>query len=258
MTAPIDTMPKLGSSSSSSSSNRASARARALPAALSGASSAEAMRRADADAAASPRMAIAARAPAEGDRRPWRGRKESARKRQDGVAHDPAETGRQRPASRRRKEGSERRRGDHAAEIEADFQARPLESSRGDEAPAPESRGHEQGRDEARPTNLHHEVGGDRAGRAEKIVDARVGRVIEARIADRPGQQRERRGWPRPRARARPAISAARRFGNSRTEAGRWSKTENVVVRIGSLAGSKQRLRASPSLTLSRVKLMRA
>src|ERR1700753_406002 len=30
----------------------------------------------------------------------------------------------------------------------------------------------------------------------------------------------------------RPAISGARRFGNSRTEAGTWSINENVVVRI--------------------------
>ena len=36
MTAPIDTMPRLGSSSSSSSSNRASARARVFPAVVSG------------------------------------------------------------------------------------------------------------------------------------------------------------------------------------------------------------------------------
>ncbi len=35
-----------------------------------------------------------------------------------------------------------------------------------------------------------------------------------------------------PASAARPAISAARRFGNSRTELGTWSIKENVVVRI--------------------------
>ena len=39
-----------------------------------------------------------------------------------------------------------------------------------------------------------------------------------------------------PASATRPAISAARRFGNSRTEAGTWSINENVVVRIAHLA----------------------
>ena len=127
---------------------------------------------------------------ADDDRRPGRDWKDATRDRKDGVADNSAEAGGQRPASRRRKQRRQRRRRDHADEIEADFQARPLEPPLGEKAPAPE-RGRRQQRRGGKADELHHEVGGDRAGRAEKIVDARVGRVIEAGIADRPGQQRE-------------------------------------------------------------------
>src|ERR1700727_2119453 len=49
-----------------------------------------------------------------------------------------------------------------------------------------------------------------------------------------------------PKSATRPAISAARRFGNSRTETGIWSITENVVVRIAHLPKAKQRDPAPP------------
>ncbi len=124
------------------------------------------------------------------DRGPGRGRQAAMRERQNGVADNAAKAGRQRPAPRRRKQGSQPRRRDHSDEIEADLQARPLKPPLGDQAPTPE-RGRRQQGHRGKAEELHHEVGGDRAGNAEKIVDARVGRMIEAGIADRPGQQRE-------------------------------------------------------------------
>ncbi len=112
------------------------------------------------------------------------------RQRQNGVADDPAETGGQRPASGRGKEGSQPRRRDHSGEIEADLQARPLKPPVGDEAPAPERRRRQQGH-RGKADELHHEVGGDRARSAEKIVDALVRRVVETGIADRPSRERK-------------------------------------------------------------------
>ena len=121
---------------------------------------------------------------------PGRGRKEATREGEDSVADDPAETGRKRPAPGRRKERSQSRRRDHSDQIESDLQTRPLEPSLGEEAPAPERGRGQQGR-RGEADELHHEIGGDRARSAEKIVDALVRRVIETGIADRPGQQRE-------------------------------------------------------------------
>ena len=57
--------------------------------------------------------------------------KEAARDRKHGVADDPAEPGRQRPASGRRQERSQRRRRGDADEIEADLQPRVLEPALG-------------------------------------------------------------------------------------------------------------------------------
>ena len=124
------------------------------------------------------------------DRRPERDRKDATRDRQNGVADDPAEAGGERPASRRGKQGSQTRRRHNSDQTEPGFQARPLKPPPSEEAPAPEcGRGQQGCRREA--DELHHDVGGDRARRAEKIMDTRVGRVIEARIADRPSQQGE-------------------------------------------------------------------
>ena len=130
------------------------------------------------------------KATAECDRGPGRRRQEAVRARQNRVADHPAETRGQRPASGRWKQRSQPRRGDHSDQVEADLQARPLKPSLGDEAPTPERGRGEQGR-RGKADKLHHQVGGDRAWSAEKIVDARVGRVVEAGIADRPGQQRK-------------------------------------------------------------------
>ena len=130
------------------------------------------------------------KAGADGDRGPGRGRKEPSRERQESVADDPAESGGQRPAPGRGEQRSQPGRRDHASAIECDFQAGPLKLPLGDEAPAPErGRGEQGGRGKA--DELHHEIGGDCARSAEKIVDALVRRVIETGIADRPGQQRE-------------------------------------------------------------------
>ena len=127
---------------------------------------------------------------AENDCRPGRDWKGATRDREDGVADNPAEAGGQRPASGRRKQRRQRRSRDHAAQIETDLQPRPLEPPPGEKAPAPE-RGRRQQRRRGEADELHHQVGGNRARRAEKVMDARVGGVIEARVADRPGQERE-------------------------------------------------------------------
>ena len=74
------------------------------------------------------------------DCRPWRDRKDAARDRQHGVADHPAETGGQGPAAGRRKQRSQPRRRDHAAQIEADFQARPIEPPLGDAGSSPRTR----------------------------------------------------------------------------------------------------------------------
>jgi hypothetical protein len=126
---------------------------------------------------------------AERDGRPLRDRKKTARDRQDCVADNSAEAGGQGPAPRRRKQGSQRRRRDYAGQIEADFQARPVKPPPGQEAPAPEG-GRRQQRGGSEADELHDNIRGDRAWRAEKVMDARAGRVIETRIAHRPGQQR--------------------------------------------------------------------
>ena len=239
-------MPKLGSSSSSSSSKRASARARAFPARLSGASSGE----------------LGPRRPRRRRARGWRFRQGCSRARLSPMARPEGRgagsPGRRRRRRRRdrwaaasfraRKQGSQPRRRDHAAQIEADFQARPLEPPLGDEAPAPE-RGRNQQRRRGKADELHHKVGGDRARSAEKIVDARVGRVIElGSLTDQVSSARVRLATPA--SATRPAISAARRFGNSRTEAGTWSINENVVVRIAHLPGRSGGIGAAPGLTL--------
>ena len=127
---------------------------------------------------------------AENDRRPGRDWKDAARDRKDSVADNSAKAGRQRPASGRRKERRQRRRRDHAGQVKGDFEPRPFEPPIGEKAPAPE-RGRRQQRNRGKADELHHEVGGDRARGAEEVVDAGVCRVIEARIADRPGQKRE-------------------------------------------------------------------
>ena len=60
---------------------------------------------------------------AENDRRPGRDWKDAARDRKDSVADNSAKAGRQRPASGRRKERRQRRRRDHADQVEGEFQA---------------------------------------------------------------------------------------------------------------------------------------
>src|SRR5271157_5448843 len=49
-------------------------------------------------------------------------------------------------------------------------------------------------------------------------------------LTDQVKSARQRQATPA--SAPKPAISAARRFGKSRTEAGTWSINENVVVRI--------------------------
>ncbi len=106
------------------------------------------------------------KATAQRDRGPGRGRQEAMRERQNGVADDAAEAGGQRPAPRRGKQGSQPGRRDHSGQIEADLQARPLKPPLGDQAPTPERGGRQHDR-RGKAEELHHEVGGDRAGSAE-------------------------------------------------------------------------------------------
>ena len=107
MTAPIDTMPKLGSSSASSSSNRACDPARTFPAGLRGLVNWRPGRAARARGGGKPEDCDPSEAGAERDRRPERDRKDATGDRQNRVADDPAEASGERPPSRRRKQGGD-------------------------------------------------------------------------------------------------------------------------------------------------------
>ena len=85
------------------------------------------------------------------------------------------------------------RRGQHCAQ-EPEQDAQPLAAQRPmPEQPIAPHSDRQQEADRAQPQKLHHQVGGDRARAAEKIVHRRVGRVAERRIVDGPGGERERR-----------------------------------------------------------------
>jgi hypothetical protein len=127
---------------------------------------------------------------AEGGHAPGRSRRQTARQRQQRIADDAAESGRQRPAARRGKERGQGGRRRDPDKIEPDLDSRAGKPSFRQEPPTPEGR-RRQRRDAGQPEHLHDDIGGDRARTAEEIVDRRVGCVIEARVLDRPGQERE-------------------------------------------------------------------
>ncbi len=117
--------------------------------------------------------------------------REVARQRQQRVACDAAETGRQRPSP-----GNGSQRGGSQAAGETDKRERqpqphPLQPAQREQPPAPERRNREQQR-AAEAEKLHHQIGGDGAGAAEPVVSRRRRRMVEARIARRPGEQRNR------------------------------------------------------------------
>ncbi len=131
-----------------------------------------------------------------------------------------------------------------------------LEPALGQEAPAPEG-GRGEGGDAAEPQHLHDDVGGDRARGAEEIVDVRVGRVIEARIGDGPGEEREAESADaRERAKAQhlgcPALRKFAQRGRQIIENRECRRTH------GSLAGPCGDVPRRPFRDPMRAKLMRA
>ena len=111
---------------------------------------------------------------------------------EQGVAHDSAEPGEERPAVGRRQRargggGGQRSDAEEQPAHKGAIDARPAQA-----AQAPGGRRDEQ-RDGAEPENLDEEVGGDGTGRAEKVAHRRGGGVVPARIVHGPRGQRERR-----------------------------------------------------------------
>ena len=146
--------------------------------------------------------------------------------------------------------------GGDADEIEADLQPRMLEPALGQEPPAPEGGRRERG-DGAEPQHLHDDIGGDRARGAEQIVDRRVGRVIEARIGDGPGEERKaERADASERAEAqdlgRPAFRKLAQRRGQIVENREGRRTH------GSLVGPCGEVCAPPLADPMRIELMRA
>ncbi len=119
---------------------------------------------------------------------PARARKQVTGQGEQGVADHPAQSARQRPASRRRKKRRERGGRRDTSDIEARLHAQAVEPALGQELPAPEGGRRERG-DTGEAEQLHGDVGGDRARLAQEVVDWRAGRMIEARVGDRPGEK---------------------------------------------------------------------
>ena len=90
---------------------------------------------------------------AERDRRPGRDRKDATRDRKNRVADDPAEAGRQRPASGRRKQRSQRRRRDNADRDRGRLSSRGRSSRRRVRRRQPQNAGGVSSAADARPTN---------------------------------------------------------------------------------------------------------
>ena len=154
-----------------------------------------------------------------------RGQREDRDRREDraGRRHAPGRAGKQRRGSRGGRRRRRRRGRSAAASFPAPAGARrapPPPRRRRDRGPPsgagrssrrsvtsrqPQKAGGGERRDAGEAEQLHRDVGGDRARRARADCGPARGRVIEARIGDRPGQQRERRAPATPPSAARPA-----------------------------------------------------
>ena len=120
------------------------------------------------------------RAPAEPPGRP-----------EHGVADDPAKAGRQRPTRGRRQQRGEAGCGCRPEQRETEPRPRTGEPLFRQKPPAP--KGWRRQRDDAgHADELHGDIGADRAGLTQPIVNRGRCRVIEAGVLDRPAQQGER------------------------------------------------------------------
>jgi hypothetical protein len=117
--------------------------------------------------------------------------KDMVRQKNYGIADHAAESGRQRPPAGHRQNCRKSRRSQTAHEPEQEAPAYTIEVARRDEAPTEDREWCKQ-RHRRESQYLHHEIGGDRARNAKEIVNRTIGSVVQARILDRPGQERER------------------------------------------------------------------
>ena len=117
---------------------------------------------------------------------------ENGRYAQHGIADHAAETGRQRPMGAARQARRESRRQHGAEQPEQHTQPLAVERPMAKHPVAP-NRDRQQQRQRAQAQQLHHQIGGDRAGAAEQIVHRCIGGVAERRVIHRPGGQRQRR-----------------------------------------------------------------
>ncbi len=107
------------------------------------------------------------------------------------VARDAAEAGGQRPAGRGRQRARDAARGAEAQDPERqpELEAR---QAVGAQEPHPPDRRRQRQRQGAEPEELHPEVRDDRPPGAEQIAGRRLRGVVEARVLDGPGRQRDR------------------------------------------------------------------
>ena len=110
-----------------------------------------------------------------------------------GIADDAAKAGRQRPAIRHRQGRSQARHGQRAPQPQGQPHPCPSEMAAGHQPPAPEYQRRQHG-DAGQASQLHHQIGGDGAGRAKQVADGSARGMIEAGILDRPGHQRQAHG----------------------------------------------------------------
>ena len=120
-------------------------------------------------------------------------RQQAARQGHDHIAEDATEAGRQRPM---RRDGHQRGNAgstERAQEQEGQTRADPRQAAVGEQRPPPERQRDHDG-DRRKAEHLHQEIGDDRAGAAQPVVNRGGRRMIEARVLDRPGHQGEAEG----------------------------------------------------------------
>ena len=115
------------------------------------------------------------------------------RQRQNRVADDAAEPGRQRPAIGDGKQRGRHRRAENAEQPEQNAQARAFDRAVREQAKR-QRRDRQQRGAGGDADRLHEQIGDDGAGHAEQIMHPRVGRLVERRIARGPGEQGQGHG----------------------------------------------------------------
>ena len=110
------------------------------------------------------------------------------RKHKNRIADDAAKPVGKGHVRRLRQQGSEARRQYAADRPEKQPGLDPLQPPRREQPPSPKARRNDEAND-AKAQHLHEEVSGDGPARTEEIADHAGGRMIEAWILDRPGQE---------------------------------------------------------------------